>query len=371
MIQQAHSDRGHAEFSPSSLKYVAGCSGYHGREGTNAAAEMGTRIHEAIEVRDPSNLQSEEEVSIYEEIISDQTEFLKNFDDKELTETHPEILLDIELRGTSTYGTCDHLSIYEETQGVLIDYKTGISKIDTPKDNFQAKAYTVGCFQRFPKLEQIEFVFFIPQRNEILKDTFMREDLEDLIVELSTVILDAERTRPKWKTGAPDIDDLTPTVDCRFCKYEDICPALGGLVVEVAKKLDPQLPDVDIDSTEDPDVIEQLWVIQKIVTNWAEGFKKRAIKLAQDGLELPTLRLKTMGGRRNITDSKKFMEIASEYGMSSEEVLEQVSIPLAKVAKSIGDKADRGQKKQRSSEFMDECTDQGIIEQSPSRHTLS
>jgi len=229
----------------------------------------------------------------------------------------------------------------------------------------------VGCFQRFPKLEQIEFVFFIPQRNEILRDTFMREDLEELIVELSTVILAAERTRPKWKTGAPDIDELNPTVDCRFCKYEDVCPALGGLVIEVAKKLNPQLPDVDIDSTEDPEVIEQLWVIQKIVTNWAEGFKKRAIKLAQDGLELPTLRLKTMSGRRNITDAKKFMEIASEYGMSSEEVLEQVSIPLAKVAKSIGDKAERGHKKQRSSDFMDECTDQGIIEQSPSRHTLS
>tara|TARA_R100000479_G_scaffold42555_1_gene19309 strand:- start:2947 stop:4074 length:1128 start_codon:yes stop_codon:yes gene_type:complete len=371
MNQQAHSERGHAEFSPSSLKYCAGCAGYNGREGTNAAAEMGTRIHEAIEIEDPSNLQSEEEVSIYEEIISDQTEYLKNYADLELTESHSEILLDIALKGTSTYGTCDHLSIYGAKEGVLIDYKTGISKIDTPRENYQAKAYTIGCFQKFPDLETITFVFFIPQRNEILSDTFKRDELEDLITDVSSVILAAERIRPKWETGTPDIQDLTPTVNCRFCKYEDVCPALGGLVVEVAKKINPQLPDVDIDSTEDPDVIEQLWAIHKIVTNWADRFKKRAVQLAQDGMEFPNLRLKKMSGRRNVTDSKKFVEIAADFGMDSEQLLEHVSIPLSKIAKGIGDKADRGQKQARASEFMDRCSEEGIIEQSPARHTLS
>ena len=366
-----HADRGHAEFSPSSLKYCAGCAGYQGREGTNPAAEMGTRIHEAIEILDPSNLQSEQEISIYEEIIADQTEYLKNYEDRQLTETHSEILLDIELKGTSTFGTCDHLSIYGKTEGVLIDYKTGISVIDTPKNNYQARAYTVGCFQKFPELEQITFVFFIPQRNEILEDTFKRSELDDLIDDLSSVILEAERVRPKWEDGTPSLEELTPTVNCRFCKYEGICPALGGLVVEVAKKINPQLPDVDLDSTEDPEVIEQLWAIQKIVTNWADGFKKRAVKLAQEGLEFPNLKLKRMAGRRNIIDQKKFIEIAKDFGMDSGQVLEQVSIPLAKVAKSIGDTAERGQKKTKAEAFIAACQDHSIIEESPSRHTLS
>ena len=92
-----HADRGHAEFSPSSLKYCAGCSGYHGREGTNEAAEMGTRIHEAIEILDPSNLQSEEEVSIYEEIVADQEQYLTNYSELKLTESFAEVVLDIEL----------------------------------------------------------------------------------------------------------------------------------------------------------------------------------------------------------------------------------------------------------------------------------
>ena len=206
-----HADRGHAEFSPSSLKYCAGCAGYKGREGTNPAAEMGTRIHEAIEILDPSNLQSEQEISIYEEIIADQTEYLKNYED--CTETHSEIVLDIELKGTSTFGTCDYLAIFGKKEGVLIDYKTGISVIDTPKDNYQARAYTIGCFQKFPELEEITFVFFVPQRNEILEDTFKRDELEDLIDDLSSVILEAERVRPKWEDGTPSLEELTPTVN--------------------------------------------------------------------------------------------------------------------------------------------------------------
>ncbi len=71
-----HSERAHAEFGPSSLKYVATCAGYHGKEGTSGAAEKGTRIHEALEVRDPSALHDEEEVKLYEAILADEEEIL-------------------------------------------------------------------------------------------------------------------------------------------------------------------------------------------------------------------------------------------------------------------------------------------------------
>jgi hypothetical protein len=364
-----HKERGHAEFSPSSLKYCAGCAGYKGRDGSSAAAEMGTRIHEALEITDSSNLQSEEEVSIFHEILNDQDEYLQNYGQPQ--ESYKEILLDIALTGTSTYGTCDLLNVYEGTKGVLIDYKTGISQIDTPDKNWQAKGYTVGCFQRFPDLETIEFVFFVPQRNEILSHTFNRSDLETMVEELSEVILRAEEVRPKWDEGAPDLSDLTPTVNCRFCKFEDVCPALGGLVVEVAKKINPRMPDVDIDSTEDPMVVEQLWAIANIVTNWAAGFKKRAVGLAKDGMEFPNLQLKTTNGARKVTDKSKFLEVAYYYGLDSEAIFKELNIPLAKIAKAIGDKADRGEKRNLTNAFLDEVETKGIIETSPPRHTLS
>jgi hypothetical protein len=74
-----HANRGHAVFSPSSLKYVAGCPGYLGISGSNAAAEKGTRIHEALETRDPSALHDEEEVGIYDKIVEMESKFLAEF----------------------------------------------------------------------------------------------------------------------------------------------------------------------------------------------------------------------------------------------------------------------------------------------------
>ncbi len=75
-----HSNRGHAEFGPSGLKYVAACPGFHGTEGTSEAAERGTRIHEALEVHDPSALHDEEEVEIYDKIVEMENEFMANFE---------------------------------------------------------------------------------------------------------------------------------------------------------------------------------------------------------------------------------------------------------------------------------------------------
>lgn len=75
-----HQDRGHAEFSPSALKYLAACPGFHGREGTSSAAERGTRIHEALEVRNPAHLQDEAEVQCYEQCVALEDSFLASFE---------------------------------------------------------------------------------------------------------------------------------------------------------------------------------------------------------------------------------------------------------------------------------------------------
>lgn len=59
-----HSSRDHAEHSPSQLKSFEICPGYKPREGTNWAADRGTRIHEALEAEDISRLVNEDERAI-------------------------------------------------------------------------------------------------------------------------------------------------------------------------------------------------------------------------------------------------------------------------------------------------------------------
>lgn len=367
--QPDHSSRGHAEFSPSSLKYVSKCAGFHGREGTNSAAEMGTRIHEALEVFDPSALHNEQELEIYEKIVQMEAEFLSVF--PEQREEYNEIQVTVALDGTETWGTCDRLIIFGN-KAVMADYKTGISIIDPPERNWQAKAYTIGAFQKFPELEEITFVFYVPQHDQSLFHTFTRDaDLDRLINELSTAILKAEKVRPKWIGGKPDISELTPTPNCRFCRHEDICPALGGLVLEVAKKIDPQLPDVDLENTEDPEVLEELWAIAKVVSNWSERLRTRTVELAKNGMVFPSLRLRSMGATKKVIDNHTLTGIAMDFGLSPEEILESASISMNKISKVISEKVEKSEKKKISQDFVDACQNAGIIETSDTRYTLS
>jgi CRISPR/Cas system-associated exonuclease Cas4 (RecB family) len=371
MDKPDHTSRDHAEFSPSSLKYVAACSGYTGRSGTSAAAEKGTRIHEALEVRDSSALHDEGEVEIYEQIVKDEDEFLQTvIGDTERTE-YNEVLVDVELDRTSTWGTCDRLTLYGN-KAVMGDYKTGISIIDAPRDNWQAKAYTVGAFQRFPDIQTITFVFYIPVRGEVLHSEFKRKELPELIKELSYVIKSGELIRPKWDEGTPELRDLTPNVNCRFCAYEERCPALGAIAIEIANRVaENTLPECDITDPDDPETLEHLWPIAKIVTNWATRIRAKAIAVARDGKEFPSLRLRSLGATRKCNDNTKLMEIVSDFDLQDEDIVNIANFPLKKIAEAVGRSAPEGEQGQKARDFMDAVEAADIINQSDTRYTLS
>ena len=365
-----HGSRGHAEFSPSSLKYVAACAAYEGKSGTSAAAEMGTRIHEALEVRDPSALHNEKETDIYNQIVEMESDFMANF--PAVKEEHNEIQVDVSLEGTSTWGTCDRFLVLESgKEAVMADYKTGISIIDAPEHNWQAKAYTIGAFQKYKDIDKIVFVFYVPQHNDSLFYTFSRDDLAGMIQELSEIIKKGEEIRPRWDKGTIDLDDCTPTQYCRFCKHEDACPALGGLVVDVAKKLDSTIPDVDLENIDDPARLSELFNIAKIVENWASRIKERVLDAAKSGVELDGLKLRSMGRTRKVIDNQTFTNIAQVHGLDASDILEAANIPLAKVAKLIAAKAPKGEKREKELNFIDDCQQAGIIRASDERFTIA
>ena len=360
--QPDHQSRGHAEFSPSSLKYVAACAGYQGRDGTSAAAEMGTRIHEALEVFDPSALHTEQEHEIYEQIVKMEQDFMANFG--EIAEELNEIQVEVALDGTETWGTCDRFLILKGgDRAVMADYKTGISIIDPPDKNWQAKAYTTGAFQKYPDIQEIVFAFYVPQHNATLHHTFTRGDLPTLVEDLSRVIKAGEETRPKWESGTPELDECTPTQYCRFCKHEDTCPALGGLVISVAKKLDTTLPDIDPTDVDNPARLSELFNIARIVENWSASIKRKTLDALKDGEQLDGLKLRSMGRTRKISDNATFVKIAKKYGIDLDTLLDQVNFPLAKVAKKAGTDSRQS--------FLEDCEDAGIVETSDERHSVA
>jgi hypothetical protein len=365
-----HADRGHAEFSPSSLKYVAQCAGYQGKSGNSAASEMGTRIHEALEVRDPSALHNEQEVDIYNQIVEMEAEFMTNFGT--ITEELNEIQVSVELIGTETWGTCDRLLIIGDgSEAVMADYKTGISIIDPPDKNFQAKAYTIGAFQKYQKLEKIVFVFYVPQHYQSLHHTFYRADLPSLVQELSTIVTTAERVRPKWNKGTMDIDDCTPSQYCRFCAHEDGCPSLGGLSIALAKRINSTLPDIDLTDLENTDRLAELYHISKIVENWAAAVKERTLAALKNGESLEGLKLRSMGKTKSVTDNITLIEIAKECGVEMEDILKEANFPLGKMAKVVASLGHGKTKKEKEEKFLDACQDAGIVTFSDERFTIA
>jgi hypothetical protein len=283
-----------------------------------------------------------------------------------------EVQLEIELNdGLQTWGTCDRLTIYNNTKALLADYKTGISQIDPPEKNQQAIAYTLGVFQKYPDVEEVTFVFYIPQYNDTPHHTFKRSDVDWMRAKLTDIVRNATRVRPMWNGGTPPIEELRPTPNCRFCRYEDSCPALGGLVLGVAKKLNPDLPDVDYDSTEDPEAIEFLYNIAKIVGNWAERHRKRSVELAKEGMVLPTLRLRSMGATSSVQDNAEFIRRAVEYGADEAEIMQAANLPVGKIADLVAATAGKGEKSRKKEIFLEECLELAIVEKSEIRYTLA
>ena len=365
----------HAEFGPSSLKYYATCAGYHGNEGTNPAAEMGTRIHEALEIRNTSTLQSEEEVRIYDRMLSEELEMFDNvFGGIEGVTINRELRLTLELDCKSpTFGTSDIVA-WKGDIGLQIDYKTGISKIDEPRDSWQAKAYTLAAFQMYPHLNVINFAFLVPKRDEILVGRFERSEVASLRKEISEVIRAAESTRLKWAAKTMDMDDLTASTNCRFCRHEEHCPALGAAVIEVARRYRPDLiPEGPIGQSDldDPEVLQQLYKVAKIVDSWSAGIKMKVTELAKSGTEFSSLKLKSMGALKKTVNKKQLAQLAVQHGLGLDEIIEAADLTLNQLSGALYDKAPKGKKTFIVDSFEQDAISQGVVAVGPTRYTLS
>ena len=372
-----HASRAHAEFGPSSLKSVAACAGYHGKDGTNAAAEMGTRIHEAAEIRDPSTLLTDEEVTIYQNLVDEEDTIFSSLygGTEDVTiEREKKLVLELDCK-SPTFGTSD-LVAHKGSIGLQIDYKTGISKIDPPRENWQAKAYVLAAFQMMPQLERIHFAFIIPKRGEVLTGYFDREEMDTLRAEISAVISRAEGVRPLWETASVTAEDVTPNSHCRFCRHVERCPALTALAVDTARRLKPEmmlLPDGEIHASEveDPEVIEQLFVVAKILETWASSIKFKATTMAHAGVEFETLKLKSMGALKKVREKNYLAQLAVRHGLDIPEIIAASDLSLNQLSQALHAKAPKGQKSSAVKCFENEAIELDLVEVGPTRYALT
>jgi len=367
----------HAEYSPSALKYHAACPGYIGESGTNPAAEMGTRIHEALETGDWSKLNDYESSLAQGCRNAEESIFGHHGVDVASSDDYKEIRLTMNLLGEKTFGTCDRLTVVGDT-GVQIDYKTGQGAIDEPQENWQAKAYATGAFQRFPELETIHFYFIACRRDEILFHTFKRGDVDEMVEDLSGIIKRAKKVRACFEDA--DVSILIPqTKVCNYCGNAGKCPSLAQLAVETAKKYVPDeesfltLPE-EIHGSDciDPEKMAEMLKVVPIIKKWAAGVEYAARKMAiEDGEEIPGYEIKERKGRRSITSALAAYGVIKD-DVQVEDFLDGIDkFPVGKMEKLVSDMTPRGQKKERVAEVMAELYKLGVIETGKDSQYLS
>lgn len=360
----------HAEYSPSSLKYVAQCPGYKPEFSTNEAAEMGTRIHNALETGDWSKM-NDYESSLAQGCRNAEAAIFKkhgiDLNDPDI-EDHKEVRLKIKLIGHETFGTCDRLILDRKNRrAIQIDYKTGLGKIDEPLQNWQGKAYGTGTFQEWEEIDTIEFYFIACRRDEILYDRYTRDMVPEFVNDLSGVIQNAKKTRGCWENI--DAMMLSPqTLVCNYCANADSCPAVANIGVQVAQKYAPgaaniaSLPEMHGSNINDPEIIAELLDLAPILTKAVSGWKKRADEMAfKDGVEIPGYKVEERSGRRSITSALAAYGVIKDL-IPVEDFLEGIDkFPVGKYEKLVSDVAPKGKKKERVREAMAELGKLGAV----------
>lgn len=271
-------ERAHAEYSPSKLEDIAICPGYVGGKshaGAMTAAESGTRCHNAVEKRDLTGL-TEEEALLAEMAIGYEDEVIPK---------DASVEREIRVEVFEQFGYLDTLAILRDgVTAHIIDHKFGKIEVRPAHKNLQGKAYVMGVFARYPKLETITVHFCMPRLDMISIHTFTRADLPSIQREIR-LILDRATSAKSLFNSDEVIPLLNPLCEsCDFCGNRPRCRALAKHVITVAGKLGvkelPKNPVVTLEDVRDPQDTGVLLRMAAIVEKWAEDIKAWALQQA-------------------------------------------------------------------------------------------
>jgi hypothetical protein len=101
-----------------------------------------------------------------------------------------------------------------------------------------------------------------------------------------------------------------------------------------------------------------------------ERIKSKAVELSHEGEVLPGWELRSMGCTKLASDNKEFWDYCASHGITLDELLTNIRIPVAKLRDVLKDKAPRGEKAKVAQEFIEDGVDMGVIVLGKERLTL-
>jgi hypothetical protein len=319
----------HAKHSPSSLKNKEICPHWQNRPGSSAAADEGTRMHEAAETGTLDELNPEQRVQVQDcidEVFRRQSE-IKN------CSRYNELRLDV---AGMTFGTADVVLVGKST-ATLIDYKMGRVPVDPAETNLQGWAYALGVFDAFDVLA-VTVVFLQPRCDMISEFTFYRDpDYGRMAARVAEVIRKAE----------DDSSPFNPHPDnCEYCGCKAECPALASKALAVATQYSDelQLPEeMHPSNITEPKQMALALRLAPVLMDWAQSVRKHALDMVLAGQEIPGYGLRYRAGQRIIKDLPLVWEIIQqEFAVPLHEFLPACSISVSALEKAVKNQQERG-----------------------------
>jgi hypothetical protein len=319
----------HAKHGPSSLKNKEICPHWQNRPGSSAAADEGTRMHEAAETNNLEGLNSEQCAQVESCIAA---VALREADIIDCSR-HNELKLEI---GSLTFGTAD-VVLVGTTTASIIDYKMGRVLVDPAEKNLQGWAYALGVFETF-NVDAVTVIFLQPRCDSISECTFHRaHDYNRMLARVVEVIRKAEDEKSPF---CPHPEN------CEYCGRKAECPALASKALAVATQYSDelQLPDeMHPSSITDPKQMALALKLAPVLADWAQSVRKHALDMVQEGQEIPGYGLKFRSGQRTIKDIPLVWDlIHSEFAVSLSDFLPACSISVTALEKSVKSQQEPG-----------------------------
>lgn len=269
---------------------------------------------------------------------------------RQADQTHIECRLEIP---DITWGTSDVVLLTGD-HITLIDYKFGKWIVDEPKNNLQAKAYTLGAFHKFPEAKTAEFIFLTPRHELEQSSVFKRGEAMGWTDEFKTIVARADDPSSPYR---PDSEN------CLFCGTKARCPELQKRAMDIAEDYDGLLlpESAKMTALTNPAQLQRALDVASIMERWAKNVRNTALELRLEGVEIPGYELKQTAGNRKIKDVARAWDALKEI-VPQEEFLEACSITLGTLEKKLKEQAPRGQKQEFAKSTLDVLDTLGLVE---------
>lgn len=338
----------HARHAPSSLGYKEICPAFVGKKGSNAAAEEGTLMHEAMETDDFSKL-TEEQAFL--------CGLCRDYRDGELAKLHAPTVyreLSLSIAGGLTFGTADFVAIDASGKvAIVMDWKFGFGEIEGANINTQGCSYSLGVFEKFPELEELTLHFVQPRRQFISTHTFTRADVELMKLRIQTIIRKAN-ARNK---------EMHPGKQCAYCSKLAHCPAVRNIALPLATKYgDLTIPEeLHPSNISDPNMMAKCLLCARVLKEWVDSVNYHALNMAMNGEEIPGYKLTSRAGRRSISDALSAYGVVSQH-MSAEDFIACCgSVSIDALTAKFSESAPRGGKQKAKEELLSRLAEDGVL----------